>query len=86
MVHFRLLVLSDFAVDPFPVVDQDVSDVVEAQEFQSFGGMLAVHNSSNTMELFQILESWLHLIELVLGRSGWRRAALNETLSDADKV
>ena len=30
MVHFRLLVLSDFAVDPFPVVDQDVSDVVEA--------------------------------------------------------
>ena len=56
VVHFRLLVLSDFAVDPFPVVDQDVSDVVEAQEFQSFGGMLAVHNSSNTMELFQILD------------------------------
>ncbi len=67
MVHFRLLVLSDFAVDPFPVVDQDVSDVVEAQEFQSFGGMLAVHNSSNTMELFQILESWWHLFDLALG-------------------
>ena len=35
-----------------------------------------MHNSSNTMELFQILESWWHLIELVF----------SEPLSDADKV
>ena len=59
LVHFRLLVLSDFgSADPFSVVDRDASETVDVMELRAFLGTLAVSNATNAQQLFDALVTW----------------------------